>query len=539
MRLLSLACVVVAIGAAGCARPQSVRKEPPPRVTVARGEAPGAPAEAPLPDAPLVAAEARKEAPADFRKAMRRYTLVLNSAEARELFLSLAKENDLNLVLSPEVTGAVTLDIKEATAPEVIEEACLLLGCRYELSGKTVRILPEKRVSRLFRVDYLLTARTGSGTISASTSAGSGSGGGSGGGGESQSSNTIQSDEKVDFWGGIAEELAPLLSGSDAKAVVNKAAGTVMVTDFPANLERVGAYLKALESRTRAGVTIEAQILELTLDDKTQYGIDWSAAPGLDGLGLAGSLTGGNVFDQSLSSLATGTSPTFRFGVAGSRFSAMLNAMASSGQLNVLSTPKISTLNNQKAIIRIGRQDVFFRATITPATTTSAAVITYNPDTITEGIILSVTPQIGQGGNVMLSIHPSITAKVGEAKAPDGNTAPIVDVRETSTVVNVADGQTVFIGGLMQETTQENVSSVPLLGDIPWLGALFRNTSHSKKKTELVILITPRVSPPADLSAVARGELEAMRRSNRGHHAGGKPWIYGTEGETLGITPWE
>jgi MSHA type pilus biogenesis protein MshL len=538
-----MACVVIALGTmAGCARPQSIRKETPPRVMISR-EDPSAAAAVPLSDAPMTAPETPKAGPDEFRKPSRRYTLVLNDVEARELFLSLARENDLNLVLSPEVKGSVTLDVKEATAAEVIDEACFLLGCRVEYSGKTARISPEKRVTRLYRLDYVLTSRVGTGTISASTSTGSGGGGGSssGGGssgGESRSSNSIQTDEKVDFWGGLAEEVKTLLSGPDATVVVNKAAGTVMVSDFPANLDRVGGYLRVLETRSRTGVMIEAKIFEVTLDDKTQYGIDWSAAPGLDGIRLSGSLTGGNVLAQSLSTLASGTPATFQVGVAGNRFSAMLNAMASSGKINVLSTPKISTLNNQKAIIRIGRQDVFFRATVTPATTTSAAVITYNPDTITEGIILSVTPQVGETGNVMLSIHPSITSKVGEAKAPDGNSAPIVDVRETNTLVNVADGQTVFIGGLMQETTQETVSSVPLLGDIPWAGALFRNTAHTKKKTELVILITPHVAPPSDLAAVAREEYESIRRRDRGYHVGAKPWIYGTEGETIGITPW-
>jgi type II secretory pathway component GspD/PulD (secretin) len=199
----------------------------------------------------------------------------------------------------------------------------------------------------------------------------------------------------------------------------------------------------------------------------------------------------------------------------------------------------VSTLNNQKAIIRIGRQDVFFRAVVTPATTTSAAFVTFTPDTITEGIILSVTPQIGQDGRILLAIHPTITEKVGEAKAPDGNTAPIVDVRETNTMVTVPDGETVFIGGLMQERTQETVKSVPLLGDIPFFGALFRNTDQKKKKTELVILITPRLLRGADAAGIAAEEHERLRRSDRGYHVGGKPWVYGTEGETKGLTPWE
>ncbi|HEY7585587.1 MAG TPA: secretin N-terminal domain-containing protein [Candidatus Deferrimicrobiaceae bacterium] len=551
---IAAVCMVVSMSGWGCARPQAVRKEPPPKVSAAR-EAP-APAQGdslrgaglsvrPLPDVPVEAAEGAKRSSEEFRRAARRYTLVMAAADARELFLSLAKENDFNLVLSPEVSGTVTMDIKEATAPEIMEEVCGLLGCRVERSGRTVRVLPERRATRIFRMDYLLTTRAGSGSLTASTSTGGGSttaggtsaspGATSGGGGESESRNTINTDEKFDLWAGILEEVQSLLSGGDAKVVVNRAAGTLAVTDFQANLDRVSDYLGVLESRMRNGVVIETKILEVTLDDQTQYGINWTALPDLSGLSLSGGLSGGATARQALSAGTT----SFQVGIAGSRFNAVIDALAQQGQINVLSAPKVSTLNNQKAIIRIGRQDVFFRAVVTPATTTSAAFVTFTPDTITEGIILSVTPQIGRDGKIMLAIHPTITEKVGEASAPDGNTAPIVDVRETNTMVAVQDGDTVFIGGLMQERTQEIVKSVPLLGDIPFLGAFFRNTDQKKKKTELVILITPRTLNGGDAAEIAGEEEKRLHRSDRGYHLGGKPWVYGTEGEVKGLTPWE
>jgi len=553
--MFAVACVGFCMVGWGCAKRQEVRKEPPPKMSAAR-EAP-APARVdslrgagrsgqPLPDAPLEATEGAKQFPEEFRKAARRYTLVMAGADARELFLSLAKENDFNLILSPEISGAVTMDIKEAAAPEIMEEVCGLLGCRVEFSGKTVRVLPEKRVARIFRLDYLLTTRAGSGSLTASTSTGGGgtsttgstaAPGGStgGGGGESESRNTINTDEKFDLWTGIQEEVQSLLSGGDARAVVNRAAGTLAVTDYAANLERVSAYLNVLESRMRNGVVIETKILEVTLDDETQYGINWTALPDLSSLSLRGNLAGGATAIQSLSAGTT----SFQIGVAGGKFNAIIDALAQQGQINVLSAPKVSTLNNQKAIIRIGRQDVFFRAVVTPATTTSAAFVTFTPDTITVGIILSVTPQIGRDGKIMLAIHPSITEKVGSASAPDGNTAPIVDVRETNTMVTVPDGETVFIGGLMQERTQEIVKSVPLLGDIPFLGALFRNTDQKKKKTELVILITPRILKESNAAEISREEETRLHRSDRGYHVGGKPWVYGTEGELKGLTPWD
>ncbi|OFX18703.1 MAG: hypothetical protein A2V77_01125 [Anaeromyxobacter sp. RBG_16_69_14] len=519
---------------AGCAAHRAVEKPAPLEVSVSRE--PPKPL-APLPDAPMQAVEGEKRSSGEFRRPGRRYTMFLAGADARECFLSLARENDLNLVLSPEVSGKVTLDVKEATAPEIIEEACRLLGCRVEHAGRIIRVGPERRETHFFEIDYLLTTRVGQGSLTASTTAGGGSSGASGGsgGGESSSSNSVLTEEKIDFFGSLLDEVRSLLSGAEAKAVLNRATGTMTVSDYPRNLEMVSAYLRALDERARTGVIIEARILEVTLDDATRYGIDWSALPSMSWLGLSGSLSGGAVMSQTLSS---GLDTGFKFGVTGSHLNAFLDTLATKGQLNVLSSPKVATLNNQKAIIRIGRQDVFFRATVTPATTTSAAVVTYNPDTITEGIILSVTPQVSRDGRVMLSIHPTITERIGTATAPDKNTAPIVDVRETNTMVSVEDGQTVVIGGLMQERTQETVSSVPFLGDIPFIGALFRNVDQKKRKTELVILITPRVVSSASLAGMGEEDVRRLRSLEQGYHFGGRPQVYGTGAELKGVRGW-
>ncbi len=541
MKTVAVALIGMTALGLGCAKTQAIRKSPSPPVAVSVANAPlaviPAPAvkPAPLPDAPLEGVERTRTSAAEFRKPSRRYTLVMAGADARELFLSLARENDFNLVLSPEVSGTVTMDIKEATAEELMDEVCGMLGCRAVFGGNTVRIAPEKRVTRVFPVDYLLTGRTGAGSLMASTSA---SGGGGGGGStttsESTSTNSVTTEEKADFWGGLAEEIGALLSPGSGKVVVNRTSGTVTVTDYMANVEQVGRHLRMIEARVRTGVVIETRIMEVTLDDSTKYGIDWTALPDLSSLSLSGSLTAGATASQALSTGST----TFQFGVAGSKFNAFLDAMAQTGNLNVLSAPKVSTLNNQKAIIRIGRQDIFFRSVVTPASTTSAAFTTYTPDSVTEGIILSVTPQVGQDGRIMLAIHPTITEKVGEATAPDKNTAPILDVRETNTVVTVADGETVFIGGMMQERTQETVKSVPLLGDIPYVGALFRSNEQIKKKTELVILITPRVVRTGEGAEIAERERERLRNLERGHHLGGRPQLYGAEGERETLRPW-
>ena len=191
MKTLAVALIGMTALGLGCAKAQVVRKSPPPPVAVSVASA--APAAipapaakpAPLPDAPLEGVERTRASAAEFRRPARRYTLVMAGADARELFLSLARENDFNLVLSPEVSGTVTMDIKEATAEELMDEVCGMLGCRAVFGGNTVRVAPEKRVTRVFPVDYLLTGRTGSGSLMASTSTSGGGSGGSAGGASS------------------------------------------------------------------------------------------------------------------------------------------------------------------------------------------------------------------------------------------------------------------------------------------------------------------------------------------------------------------
>jgi type II secretory pathway component GspD/PulD (secretin) len=182
----------------------------------------------------------------------------------------------------------------------------------------------------------------------------------------------------------------------------------------------------------------------------------------------------------------------FALGAAGTEIllSDIIQAISEQGDLKVLSSPTISTLNNQKAIIRVGNQDVYF---ITGAVATQTAVTqTVQPVTIDVGITLDVTPQIAEDGTIIMNIHPSITEKTGEKVTPDGKTTfPLLSVRETDTTVRVKDNQTIIIAGLMQEKIEETYIGVPGLQSIPLLGALFRYKTESKRNSELVIMITP------------------------------------------------
>jgi MSHA biogenesis protein MshL len=293
-----------------------------------------------------------------------------------------------------------------------------------------------------------------------------------------------------------------------------------MVTDYPVNLNRVACYIETVEASSQRQVSIEAKIMEVTLSDSHQEGINWKVIEGLpsstnlawgltDKTGKTGFPGGTSGFLNSTGTGGTTTTTTsqiltpgifkvmpygglFALGAAGSQvaLSDIMQAIAQQGDVKVLSSPTISTLNNQKAIIRVGNQSVFF---ITGAVATQTTVTQFiQPMTIDIGIILDVTPQIAEDGTIIMNIHPSITAQTGSVTAPDGkSTFPLLSVRETDTTVRVRDGQTIIIGGLMQEQTEEDYTGVPVLQSLPVMGPLFRFKSRTKTKSELVIMITP------------------------------------------------
>ena len=282
----------------------------------------------------------------------------------------------------------------------------------------------------------------------------------------------------------------------------------IMVTDYPLNLNKIASYLETVEGSSQRQVTIQAKIMEVILSDDHKEGINWKVIEGLPrsinfawGLtnkagttGFPGSTTGyvstatGRQRRQEqssvpLDSLKSNLSEAFfAIGAAGSEvaLSDIMQAISEQGDVKILSSPTISTLNNQKAIIRVGNQDVFF---ITGAVATQNTVTQIiQPMTIDIGIILDVTPQIAEDGTIIMNIHPSITDKTGEKTTPDGkSTFPLLSVRETDTTVRVRDGQTIIIAGLMQERNEESYTGVPVLQSLPLVGGLFRYKTERKE----------------------------------------------------------
>ena len=469
------------------------------------------------------------------------YSFSARGADVQDVLMAFSKESDLNVVIEPELSGKVTIDLKRVTLREALETILSPLGWTFRIEERFVRIFRPQVETRLFTVNYLATKRSGKREIYASNGGGMQSGLSvgqqgvisSGGGSRTGYSDLISVDE-MDLWREIHRGLEAIVFGSPEgddrgnlpeeekkgwtrvdgrgrKLIINRSTGVIWVTDFPGNLNRIASFLELLEGTSQRQVTIQAKIMEVVLSEENREGINWKVIQRLPrSINLAWGLTdksgttgfpggpGGYITEGGASINTPGTFKVnpfggiFAIGPAGTDIllSDIIEAISEQGDLKILSSPTISTLNNQKAIIRVANQDVFF---ITGAVATQSTVTqTVQPMTIDVGIILDVTPQIADDGTIMMNIHPSITEKNGEKASPDGKTTfPLVSVRETDTTVRVKDGQTIIIAGLMQEKKEQTRIGVPGLKSMPFIGGLFRHKVETKRNVELVIMITP------------------------------------------------
>lgn len=471
------------------------------------------------------------------------FSFFARDVHVEDVLLAFSRESDLNVVLDPELKGKVTIDLKGVTLQEALEAILTPLGWTFTIEEKFIKIHRPKMDTRLFTLNYLATKRSGKREIYASTSGGLQSGTfpgqqvAAGSSTRTGYSDLVSADE-MDLWKEIQKGLEAIIFGSveektpspepdrptwvradgkGKKLVINRSAGVILVTDYPSQLNKIASYLETIEGSSQRQVTIQAKIIEVILSEEHKEGINWKAIQGLPrsvnlswGLTNRAGTTGypGWSGQGTTTTTTTGTTTIdtpglfkvkpfggiLAWGAPGSDvvLSEILSAIAEQGEMRILSSPTISTLNNQKAIIRVGNQDVFF---VTGAVATQSTVTqTIQPMTIDIGIILDVTPQIAEDGTILMNIHPSITEKTGEKVTPDGKTTfPLLSVRETDTTVRVANGQTILIAGLMQEKKEESQTGVPGLKSIPLLGNLFRYRTESKRNTELVILITPTI----------------------------------------------
>ncbi|TON42836.1 pilus (MSHA type) biogenesis protein MshL [Vibrio parahaemolyticus] len=454
----------------------------------------------------------------------KRFRIQANAVEARSFFASLVKGTEYSVAIHPAVQGNITVNLSDVTLDEVLSVVQNMYGYDVMKSGKVIQVYPAGMRTVTIPVDYLQFKRSGRSLTSivtgSVTSAGTSNSGGSSDSSDSSDSNNsnngndssttstggtrIETITESDFWPMLQQAVANLIgSGKGQSVVVTPQAGVITVRAFPDDIREVREFLGVSQERMQRQVILEAKILEVTLSDGYQQGINWSNLSA--SIGNSGSIIVNRPASPlpPLDAIGTLLGGQTNVTISDGNFEAVLNFMSTQGDLNVLSSPRITAANNQKSVIKVGTDQYFVTELSSNAGNgeNSNAVPEVELTPFFSGISLDVTPQIDNKGNVFLHVHPAVIEVTEEVKQLNlggqfqNIQLPLAksSIRESDSVIRAKDGDVVVIGGLMKQQNVEQVSKVPFLGDVPALGHLFRNTSNVTQKTELVILLKPTV----------------------------------------------
>jgi len=466
-----------------------------------------------------------------------RFDLAVSNAPASQVFMALVSGTRYSMLVAPEVSGSVTVNLKNVTVREVLETLRELYGYEFKIQGTRIHIQPNTLQTRIFQINYLAGKRLGQSDVRVTSSSLSstnptntttGTSGtnypttSSGSANTTVPSSQISTAQNSDFWGDLSKALVGIVGGENGRAViVNPASGVVVVKAFPADIRAVEQYLKLTQVVVERQVMLEAKILEVSLSEEFQAGINWMAFGGSNNRYSFGSANPGASLTTSGSITSSSDGVTVNAGKAGSvvatqlgqglfglalqtaNFASLLNFLETQGNVQVLSSPRIATINNQKAVLKVGNDD--FYVTNVSSTVTSTGTSNVTTPTITlqpffSGIALDVTPQIDAENNVMLHVHPSISVVTENQKVVDLGelgtyTLPLASssVNETDSIVRVQDGNIVAIGGLMKQEQSAGGTGLPGASAASGIGWLFGTKGSYLTKRELVILIKPTI----------------------------------------------
>ena len=472
----------------------------------------------------------------------RRFRVQAENVDAKEFFASLLNETSYGIVVHPDVAGTISLDLQNVTIGEVLNAISSIYGYDIQQKGKIFYVYPAGVRTETFSVDYLLVKRSGLASLNITTGGVSSKSDDSNSNSDSSSSSSNSSDDSSsdksfdsdsgtsvitstanDFWTSLEKAITNFIGKGNGKSViVSPEAGLVVVSANPSELKAVKTFLDSAQQRLTKQILLEAKVLEVRLADEFQAGIDWSI------LGSSkhwrsdiwrdgdsdrrkdwSSYVGRTGVVDGITHIVFRDSEHFNLGVA-------VNLLQEQGDVSILSSPRITTSNNQKAVIKVGSDEYYVTGVESNTVTSSTGTIsnpTFEYTPFFSGVSLDVTPQIKDDGSVLMHIHPAVIKVEEQVKTIvyNGQTSSLPmaksTIRETDTVVQANSGDVIVIGGLIEERKVDETSKVPLLGDIPYIGNLFKSTDKVTEKVELVILIRP---------IVAGGETwkNELRRSN-------------------------
>lgn len=460
-----------------------------------------------------------------------KFNIAVDGVAAKEFFMGLVVDTPYNMLVHPKVEGEITLSLKNVDLLGILKATRELYGYEFKLLNQGFIVYPLELRTKIFTIDYLNISRGGVSQTRVSSGQKSSTGGnnlseGSEGrersSGGTTSGSQIDTENSTNFWSELSESLKAIVGeGEKQKVVMMPQTGLILVTAMPKQLKMVEEYLNETREIIHRQVILEAKILEVQLNDGFQSGVNWgylakmganlatlaqtgggtAIASGLTGIaGNSGNLNPGSRVSVSGSDVSA-FGGVFTAGLEFNDFSVLIELLKKQGTVRTLSSPRVATLNNQKAIIKVGSDEYF--VTDVSTTTVTGTSTTTNPDiTLTpffSGIALDVTPQISEHDKVTLHIHPSIIQVKDQLKTITvGNQdqrLPLAfsTVRESDSIIYARSGQVVVIGGLMLSEEEDANAGTPILKDIPYLGSLFKHKKLATRKNELVILLKPTV----------------------------------------------
>ncbi|WP_303784765.1 type II secretion system protein GspD [Azovibrio restrictus] len=475
------------------------------------------------------------------------YSVVVHNVRVEDLLFALARDAKLNVDIHPGITGNVSLNAIDQTLPQLLSRIARQVDMRFELDGPNLVVMPDTPFLKHYKVDYVNLSRNMSGTVATNTQIATGASGS--GGAESSlgsgniSSTRVENSSRNLFWESLERNIKDILRETDkilpdggeeietpapvpaairpgasearpaaparaarrstfreaASVIVHPESGVLTVRATGRQHERIQEFIDKVSHSARRQVMIEATIVEVELGDGYQQGIEWSRV-----------WSGGNKsFSVTPTTATSGINPALtpfvlKFVNEANPLNLTLNLLESFGTTKVLSSPRLSVLNNQTALLKVVENVVYFniKADITPGNTNTNPIVAYTttPQTVSVGLVMTVTPQVSDNDTVILNVRPTISSIAGMVKDPNpdipsnvSNQVPQIRTREIESILRVSSGDIAVLGGLMEDRVDYKTGRVPLLGQVPVAGELFTSRNNSARKSELVIFLRPVV----------------------------------------------